>query len=90
MHLTCMRYEEMARRYLVGEVGGNPGWGRGILACWGCKHHDSAIKLFNRLVAQSDVEYVFIYDRSTDELIARREKSTPEQDREFIILFIKR
>ena len=79
----------MSRRYLVGEVGGNPGWGWGVLHSWGCKYRESAMKLFERRVEYSEAADVFVFDRETRQLIARREKSTPDQDREFVSLFIR-
>jgi hypothetical protein len=76
------------RRYLVGEAGGNPGWGFGILRSWGCKHEKSAWKLFNKLAEYSDCEGdIFLFDRETGKLLARRNETTPEQDKEFIKLF---
>ena len=77
------------RRYLVGEVGGNPGWGLGILQAWGCKHRTSAMNLFQRLVERPDTAEAFVFDRRTGQLVARRTKSTPEQDSEFVRQFIR-
>jgi hypothetical protein len=79
------------RRYLVGEVGGNPAWGWAILQAWGCKHKTSALRLFERRVQLAEhSDEIFVFDRETRQLIARREKATPKQDREFIRLFIRR
>ena len=82
------RERVLTRRYLVGEINGNPGWGWGIVRSWGCVHRASALKLFEKRVELADAADVFVFDRETRELIARREKATPQQDQEFIRLFL--
>jgi hypothetical protein len=57
----------------VGEVGGNPAGGWGILQSWGRKHKTSALKLFEHrilLSGSSDAADVFVFDRETGRLIA--------------------
>jgi hypothetical protein len=83
--------EVTPRRYLVGEIGGSPAWGSGIVDAWGCKYKESAMKLFQRRVESkwSGAMEVFVFDRETRKLIARRNKSTPKQDKEFISWYIR-
>lgn len=79
----------MPRRYLVGEIAGSPAWGSGIIRSWGCKYRASAVKLFERLVENLDGSGdVFLWDRERQELIARRNKSTPEQDQAFVSWYL--
>lgn len=77
------------RRYLVGEVGGNPGWGLAILRSWGCQHEASARKLFERLASDREAGDVFIFDRLSRKILARNHQTTPDQDAKFIEAFIR-
>ena len=55
----------------------------------GLRNRASALKLFGKRVELSDAADVFVFDREARELVARREKTTPKQDQEFIRLFLQ-